>query len=470
MACRSDPDLFNSVFLGRSRYWWRQREICESVVKYRVTTVVSGNMTGKDYLLAGLVIWWLITRPGGLVICTAPSQNLIGSVVWKEVKRALAAAEKRIPIGARTTGGIKASPQTVDLGGGWQALGMATTTVERASGQHAGDLLVLVTEGSGIEPEIADAIETLGYSRLVVFGNPIRADGWFVELIRQARDEGSNHVPPDRAVNCIKIPSTDSPHAELERSPYGLADATWLDYVGRRYGRDSLWYRSHVLALVPEVSSDQLIVPAWLDLATSIERPPLPPAHPVHRTRRIAADLGEGVGRDSTAILVRDNHGILDLVAGNAFDLAAAAAEISRLAIRWQVPAERISYDKLGIGRDLKNHLVRYGLADAVGYAGSGRPQDRRAFTNLRSEAAWKLRRRLDPDWLTDPLRPQSGRQPYFHIPPRPWWPILREDLVALTYDLIGNQTRLIKKEDLLDQLGRSPDRGDAMIQSFAFE
>ncbi len=34
---------------------------------------------------------------------------------------------------------------------------------------------------------------------------------------------------------------------------------------------------------------------------------------------------------------------------------------------------------------------------------------------------------------------------------------------------LVGNQTRLVKKEDLLVRLGRSTDRWDSLIQSFAF-
>jgi hypothetical protein len=63
-----------------------------------------------------------------------------------------------------------------------------------------------------------------------------------------------------------------------------------------------------------------------------------------------------------------------------------------------------------------------------------------------------------------------SGRQVPFQIPPRAWWALLREDLEALTYELVGGQIRLVKKEDLLVRLGRSPDRADSLIQSFAFE
>jgi len=61
-----------------------------------------------------------------------------------------------------------------------------------------------------------------------------------------------------------------------------------------------------------------------------------------------------------------------------------------------------------------------------------------------------------------------SGRQVPFHIPSRAWWALLRENLEALTYDLVDNQTRLIKKEDPLVRLGRRPDRNDAMTQEVA--
>jgi phage terminase large subunit len=460
--------LFNELFIddGRS-FWSRQRELCQAIVKYRTVACYSGNMVGKDFAIGRIIWWWLYTRPGSLVIVTGPSQTNLSSVTWKEVRRAMPHLAT-----ARVSHGVKTSPQQVfprqlDQGNSWQAMGFSTTSIERASGQHNEHLLVVIDEASGVEEDIWDAIESLGYERLVVIGNPIRAEGRFVDLIRQADTDMADGVPPELAVKAIQIPSTESPHAMLDKSPWGIADRTWLESCYRRYGRDSLWVRSHIRAEIPEVSSDILIPPAWLDRATNIQRVSLAPNHPVHRTKRIAVDLGEGVGRDSTAILVRDSDGILDLVAGSALSLDDAAQEVARLSRIWAIPSERVSYDKLGIGRDFRNHLVRHGLGDAIGYAGSGRPQDRKAFTNLRSEAAWKARRRLDPERHLDDRYPVSSRQPPFHIPPRGWWALLREDLEALTYDLVGNQTRLIKKEDWCDVLGRSPDRGDAFIQSF---
>ena len=37
-------------------------------------------MIGKDYWIAGIILWWLLTRPDVLCIITGPSQMVLGSV------------------------------------------------------------------------------------------------------------------------------------------------------------------------------------------------------------------------------------------------------------------------------------------------------------------------------------------------------------------------------------------------------
>jgi hypothetical protein len=457
----NDPDLFNAAVLGRKPYWWRQVEIGRSIVENYITVVCSGNATGKDYFMGGLIPWWLARHKNALAIVTGPSQTLLGTVTWKEIRRAVEGS--RIPFGARLSNGIKASPHVVDMGNGWQALGYSTTSVERASGQHAEHLLVVVEEASGVDDEIWDALDSLKYSRLAAFGNPIRAEGRFVELMRQADKDKKEDISPSRRVNKIIIPSTDSPHSTWEKSPFGLADKTWLEDVARRYGKDSLWYRSHVLALVPEQSHDTLIPLAWLDRATSIGRL-YPVGHVLAGARRISCDLGEGVGRDRTVIIVRDDIGILEVIHENALSLGDTAFHIARLAAKWNVDPSNITYDKAGIGKDLANHLARHHLT-ATGYFGSG--SGKGDFTNMRTLAAWRLRRRLDPEESGDSSRPHE-RQPAFYIPPGTYWDSMREELSQLKYELVGRKTKLENKEDLAKRLGRSPDLADALIQSFA--
>ncbi len=76
--------------------------------------------------------------------------------------------------------------------------------------------------------------------RLVCIGNPIRAEGRFVDLIRQADRDRAGKVLPRLAGNAIRIPSTELPHAHREKSPLGLADKTRIDSMHRRYGKDGI--------------------------------------------------------------------------------------------------------------------------------------------------------------------------------------------------------------------------------------
>jgi hypothetical protein len=102
-------------------------------------------------------------------------------------------------------------------------------------------------------------LDSLKCSKLVAIGNPIRAEGRFVDLICQADKDREDCISPNKAVCAIRIPSTESPHAYLEKSPYGLADRTWLEACYRHYGSNSLWVGSHIDARIPELSADVLM-------------------------------------------------------------------------------------------------------------------------------------------------------------------------------------------------------------------
>ena len=81
--------------------------------------------------------------------------------------------------------------------------------------------------------------------------------------------------------------------------------------------------------------------------------------------------------------MVVDDWGVLEVVLSNDAGLPEAAAAIHRLVAKWNVPHDRITFDKLGIGRNFPNHLVRWGITTAIPYAGEGRPQDPNTHVNL---------------------------------------------------------------------------------------
>lgn len=351
------------------------------------------------------------------------------------------------------------------MGNGWAALGISTTKVERMSGHHNKNLLFIGDEASGIEPEIYEAEDSLVPTKAVLIGNPIRAEGRFKELHDEAiRQEKDPSIPDYEKTVSLRVPSTASPDIDKDHSDMGLACGSWLRRMYRQYGENSLWVRTHIHALFPEVSCDVLIPEAWLDWAARPEHAALR-ANVFPGLRRIAVDLGEGVGKDRTVVLVRDDLGVLEVTATKTADLHDAALLVANARKKWAIPDERISYDHLGIGRKFPNHLIRYGIAHARPYSGSGSPSNKREFTNHRSECGWRMHLRFDPEHSPDPN--SKARQHPFHVPAAGWWPQMREELKALTYDLIGTQTRLISKEDWCDILGRSPDLADALLQSF---
>src|SRR5271157_1879824 len=104
-----------------------------------------------------------------------------------------------------------------------------------------------------------------------------------------------------------------SPHAHLARSPVGLADKVWLEAVGREPGENSPWYRSHVLAQRPKLATETLISQEWLNLAlseaTAAAVQMLRAGAPIGGKVRLGCDVGEGVGRSQSVIVVRDDLG-----------------------------------------------------------------------------------------------------------------------------------------------------------------
>src|SRR5262249_50301809 len=176
--CRDDPDLFHTVILGRAPYWWRQVEVAHAVAHGRDTVVYSGNAVGKDYLVAGLILWWLWTRKNAQVIVIGPSQSQLAAIVWKELRRAFQRA--RLPLGGQISQGLHVSPLTLTLANGWQALAFSTNSLERASGHHAPAQLIVGEEASGLDPFIWEAIDSFKYTKLLAIGNPTRAEGRFV--------------------------------------------------------------------------------------------------------------------------------------------------------------------------------------------------------------------------------------------------------------------------------------------------
>ena len=466
MACRDDPARFISSVLGddgslrkdherrkgahkyHSKLWWKQHQICRSVINYRKTLVPAGNSVGKSFLMGRLLLWFLYTHPNGIVFSTAPSQHQLDTVLWKEVRRAHAGS--RTPLGGKVT----PHPLKIELAPGWVAYGHATNKVERITGHHTEDLLALIDEGSGISDPTFEAVESLNPSRTVVIGNPLYPHGRFFELCEMARNG-------TEGLNLVRISSLQSPHAHLARSPYGMADKTWLDSIRAEYGEQSLYWLAHVLAQFPGDTSETAFPSDWLDLALITIY--VPSGKP-----RLAIDLGKGNGGDRSVVMARDDGGITDLVHNREWSDEDTAAEASKICADRGITGRNVSYDGGGLGAFFGNTLAKHGIKGAREYLGQAKADN---ADNLRSAAARQFRRRLQPNRVVPKCQGSQNLVPQKPFAIRKeFMDLLRPELAAhrVVNDLV-DRFALESATKLRIALKHSPDFADTLLQLFAF-
>lgn len=110
-----------------------------------------------------------------------------------------------------------------------------------------------------------------------------------------------------------------------------------------------------------------------------------------------------------------------------------------------------------GFGAEAYGHLRGNQVDNIVPYMGMKESTRRtidnlHKFSNIRTEAYWRFREALNPD--------QPGGSPVMLPDDR----LLIADLTAPTYGTRSNILALEPKADLVKRLGRSPDRGDAVV------
>ncbi len=111
--------------------------------------------------------------------------------------------------------------------------------------------------------------------------------------------------------------------------------------------------------------------------------------------------------------------------------------------------------DIIGIGASAYDHLEAFIGSRAIpvnGAAGSDE-KDRAgllSFVNMRAQVWWKFRELLDPVCPLKIALPRDAR--------------LAADLAAPTYRVTARGIQVEAKEEIVKRIGRSPDRGDAVI------
>ena len=195
----------------------------------------------------------------------------------------------------------------------------------------------------------------------------------------------------------------------------------------------------------------QVIPTAWVEDA--MDRWEVSNGHNIPMTA-MGVDVSRG-GRDESIIAPR--HGKYHYAKIHTFDgeTIPDGPTLGMNVLRIRKDMAVANVDAVGVGTSVVDWLEDQGV-QVEPITGSEKAMTKDAsgnfkFKNLRAELWWGFREMLDPN---------SGMP--IELPPDPQ---LKADLCAPTYKIMeGNVIQVEKKEDIKKRIGRSPDRGDAVI------
>jgi hypothetical protein len=431
---RLDPVGWVADRLGDT-LWSKQREIMESVCNHRRTAVQSCHSSGKSWVAARVVAWWIETHPPGeaFVVTSAPTGRQVRAILWREIGRTHARG--------RLTGRTNQTEWWLDMPAGNEemvAFGQKPADMDPSAfqGIHARFVLVIFDEACGIPTSLWEAADTLianDDSRFLAVGNPDDPVTEFAEVCR-----------PGSGWNSITISAFDTPNFTGEAVPdqlrHVLIGPTWVDEKRRKWGEDNPMFIAKVLGQFPEVTTDGLIPMAWVRAA---QERSLPAGQPVE----LGVDVGGG--GDRSVIVVRRGPVARVLRRDQNPDTMQTCGHVV-VAIE-STGAEVAKVDEIGIGRGVVDRGKEQGKP-IVGINVGRKARNSEAYANLRAEGYWGLRERFQ-DGDTD-LDPDD------------------DDLAAQLVDLRYKRTsagkiQIESKEELMRRGKPSPDEADALMLAY---
>lgn len=450
-----------------------QQEILRAVQTSRRVSVCSGTARGKDFIAAVACVCFMYLTPkfdgdelieNTKIAMTAPTDRQVGNIMFPEVSRLVNRA-KVLP--GRLVG--------YDIRTDWEewfltGFKASKDNHEAWSGFHAANTMFVVTEASGIDQSIFDAIEgnLQGNSRLLIVFNPNIPVGYAAKSQKQARWKRfrlDSLSSPNVIQKKIVIPGQvdyEWVKDKVDTWCTPISAANFTEAEGD-FQFESVFYRPNdlfrikVRGMFPKVSEDTLIPLSWIELAQENwkKAEKKPPNFPV----RIGVDVA-GMGRDNSIFCYRLGNYVEKFervgTAGTADHMAVAG----HLANVLRYSEYKAFIDTIGEGAGVYSRLIELGHNNAFSAKFSEGADELTDYTgvyrffNMRAYCYWAVR-----DWLN----PANNQNPC--LPP---CDEVTEELTEIKWSFKSNGTIIVEpKEDIKKRLKRSPDYSDSLAETF---
>ena len=459
-----------------------QQKILEAVQHHRRVSVRSGNARGKDFVAAVASVCFLNLNFPSKVINTGPTDRQVRKIMMTEIRKIYKNA--LFPPG----GEIFENQIKFDDYPDWYLLAFKAVDYkdEVWTGFHSPNLMVVVTEASGVEQQTFNNIESIltGDSRLLIVFNPNNTMGEAYSSAKDPRYQkfklscldapnvtakktiipGQVDYPwvEDKLTKwCTKIDTPIAHHPNHDQN--GMIIQSTADHC---FQIDEQWYKPNDLFLVrvmgefPEKGEDQLIPLAWIEAANQrwIERQHERPTSDLY----LGVDVA-GMGSDLTVFCHRFNNFVQKFQSYQHKNEMKVAGLIKQI-----LSANEKAYamiDTIGQGAGVYSRLLEQEMKVTSAKFSEGAHQGKkktdltdvtaqRTFANMRAYCHWSIRDALDPQ--------QNGN---LALPPLDE---LTQDLTEVKWTLRSDGRILIEeKAEIKKRLGRSPDYSDALALTY---
>lgn len=422
--------------------WSRQQDIARSVHEHPRTAVQASHSVGKSWLAARIAAWWIDSHPIGdaFVLSTAPSQAQVDAILWRELRRAHAAADLpgRLTAGSHPKWFI--GDELVALGRKSADMANAEEAAASLQGIHARYLLLLIDEAAGVPPWVWDAFDSMAtneHARILAIGNPTDPESRFAQV-----------CAPGSGWHVEEVSAFDTPAFTGEEVPAEVAEQlvspAWVERMRKQWGEGSARWTSRVLGQFPDEADDTLISRQWVKAAQARTLPAEVPGTP----GAFGCDIARAGGDETIVYLNRG--GVARLVhRSQGHELMRTTGAIMSL-LRDGFSEWAAVVDAIGIGAGVYDRLREQG-ANVVGFVASERAQRPDRFVNRRAELFWDLREAMREGLLDlDPADEELASQ-----------------LVAIRFhETSRGLIQIESKADMKRRGVSSPDRADSLAMS----
>lgn len=429
-------------------------KIASSIAAGEDVGVESATGTGKTYLAAILVLWFIACFENAVVVTTAPKEDQLSVQLWKEIGRHWATYKKWYPMAST----VKLKVRMREAEGEsevWAAQGWACgvsadeESAGKARGFHGKHMLIVTEETPAIPKAVMTAFANTStglHNIRLAMGNP---DNQQDTLHQFCLEEGVVH---------IRISGLDHPNVVCDREVIpGAVTRKSLAKMRARMGENSPLYNAHGRGISPAQSVNALIRAEWVDRAFVLWE-----QEEMHRGERfLGVDVANSEEGDKAAI-ARGSGRAIQVESFACPDANRLGESVVHEAQRDGIRARHVGVDADGIGAATVNEARRLGFRVEALHSGVGQVQlsDEEAdveeglqrvssvlkYKTKRTAYYWQLREDLERGRIA--LKPNEK---------------LKRELICWTWEVRNGQTMLETKEDVRARIGKSPDLSDAV-------